>query len=116
KRQEYVSWLRDEMLPALRESDLMGVVSNEMTFGAETRTWVFAVPVQNWSELDEPMPLYRSMGPEAAEQLMSRGESMVESGETIVLRNRPDLSAAGTQPGQQQQGQQQSQQSQQRLQ
>jgi hypothetical protein len=110
KRQEYTAWLRDEMLPALRESDLLGVVSNEVAFGAEGRTWVFAVPVATWATLDEPMPLYESMGPEAAEALMARGDSMVDRSETIVLRTRPDLSAAGG-PAGQQSGQQPGQQS-----
>jgi hypothetical protein len=107
KRQEYETWLRDEMLPALKESDIMGVVSNETAFGSEDRTWVFAVPVESWAALDEPMPLYRSMGPQAAEELMARGDSMVDRSETIVLRTRTDLSTSGGQAGQQQQGQQQ---------
>lgn len=107
KRQEYETWLRDEMLPALRGSDIMGLFSNEIAFGAENRTWVFAVPVAGWAELDEPMPLYRSMGPQAAEQLLARGDSMVDHSETLVLRMRPELSAPGGQPGQQQSGSQQ---------
>lgn len=94
KRQEYVAWLRDQLIPAFRKSSILGVVANEMAFGSSGREWVFAVPVHNWAELDKPMPLYSSMGQQAAEQLLSRGDSMVERSETIVLRTRPDLSAA----------------------
>jgi hypothetical protein len=103
KRQDYVTYLRNDLLPALRQSGILGVVTNEMTFGTEDRTWVFAAPVQNWSTFDKPMPLFTSMGQQAAQQLLNRGDAMVERSETIVLRARPDLMAAGEQA--QQQGQ-----------
>lgn len=104
KRQDYVAYLRNDLLPALRQSGILGVVTNEMTFGADDRTWVFAAPVQDWSTFDQPMPLFTSMGQQAAELLLGRGDSMVQNAETIVLRARPDLMAAGEQA--QQQGQQ----------
>src|SRR5690606_29573637 len=56
KNQAYVSWLRDELMPALRKANILGVVANEVAFGAENRQWVFAVPIRNWAELDRPMP------------------------------------------------------------
>ena len=96
KRQEFVALLRDQLMPAFRKSSIMGVVSNEMAFGSGSGDWVFAVPVRSWSELDKPMPLIESMGQQAAEQLLSRADSMVERSETIVLRTRPDLSVAAT--------------------
>ena len=96
KRQEFVALLRDQLMPAFRKSSIMGVVSNEMTFGSGSGDWVFAVPIRSWSELDKPMPLIESMGQQAAEQLLSRADSMVERSETIVLRTRPDLSVAAT--------------------
>lgn len=100
KRDEYVALLRDELIPAFRKSSIIGIVTNEMAFGSGSGDWVFAVPVQSWSELDKPMPLITSMGQQAAEALLKRADAMVESSETIVLRTRPDLSAmaAQTQP------------------
>src|SRR5690606_37715391 len=94
KRSEFVALLRDELIPAFRESPIIGLVSNEMAFGSGSGNWVCAVPCQNWAELDKPMPLITSMGQQAAEALMSRADSMVARGETIVLRSRPDLSSA----------------------
>jgi antibiotic biosynthesis monooxygenase (ABM) superfamily enzyme len=94
KSQEYQTWVRDEVLPALRQSDVLGMVSNQIVFGGDNRMWVFAVPLASWSELDQPSPLHRSMGEQAAEELLMRGDQMVERGEWIVLRLRPDLSAA----------------------
>jgi hypothetical protein len=97
KRQEFVTLLRDQLIPAFRESSVLGVVTNEMAFGAGSGDWVFAVPVQSWAELDKPMPLITSMGQQAAEALMNRADSMTERSETIVLQTRPDLSVAAAQ-------------------
>lgn len=94
KRQEFVTLLRDQLIPAFRESSVLGVVTNEMAFGSGSGDWVFAVPVQSWAELDKPMPLITSMGPQAAEALLNRIESMTDRSETIVLETRPDLSVA----------------------
>jgi hypothetical protein len=100
KRQEFVALLRDELIPAFRESSVLGVVTNEMAFGSGSGDWVFAVPVQSWAELDKPMPLMTSMGQQAAEALMNRADSMTERSETIVLQTRPDLSVAAAQAAQ----------------
>jgi hypothetical protein len=94
KRPEFVALLRDQLMPAFRESSVLGVVTNEMAFGSGSGDWVFAVPVQNWAELDKPMPLITSMGQQAAEALMSRADAMTDRSETIVLQTRPDLSVA----------------------
>jgi hypothetical protein len=94
KRQEFVALLRDQLIPAFRESSILGVVTNEMAFGSGSGDWVFAVPVQSWAELDKPMPLITSMGQQAAEALLNRIDSMVDRSETIVLQTRPDLSVA----------------------
>jgi hypothetical protein len=94
KRQEFVALLRDQLIPAFRESSVLGVVTNEMAFGSGSGDWVFAVPVQSWAELDKPMPLITSMGQQAAEALMSRADAMTDRSETIVLQTRPDLSVA----------------------
>jgi len=98
KRQEFVALLRDQLIPAFRDSSVLGVVTNEMAFGPGSGDWVFAVPVQSWAELDKPMPLITSMGQQAAEALMNRADSMTARSETIVLRTRPDLSVAAAQP------------------
>jgi hypothetical protein len=94
KRPEFVAFLRDRLIPAFRESSILGVVTNEMAFGSGSGDWIFAVPVQSWAELDKPMPLITSMGQQAAEALLSRADSMTDRSETIVLQTRPDLSVA----------------------
>jgi muconolactone delta-isomerase len=97
KRQEFVALLRDQLIPAFRQSSVLAVVTNEMAFGSGSGDWVFAVPIQSWAELDKPMPLITSMGRQAAEALMSRADAMTDRSETIVLQTRPDLSVAAAQ-------------------
>jgi hypothetical protein len=94
RAQEYETWLRDEVLPALRRSDALGLFSNQITFGGDGRTWVFALPLQGWADLDQPSPLHRALGQHAAEEMLSRGDAMVERSQTRILRMRADLSAA----------------------
>src|SRR5690606_22277798 len=90
---EYEAFIRDEILPALRQTDIPAAIANEVIFGTEGRTWVFAVPMQGWEELDRPSPLIEAIGPEAAQQLMQRGEALVDSRMTEVMRYRADLSS-----------------------
>jgi hypothetical protein len=94
RAQDYENWIRDEVLPVMRESDGLGVVTNQMAFGADDRMWVFAIPLSGWSELDMPSPLHRSLGEAAAEELLSRGDAMIERREATILRSRPDLSTS----------------------
>lgn len=90
---EYEAFIRDEILPALRQTDIPAAIANEVIFGTEGRTWVFAVPMQGWEELDRPSPLIEAIGPEAAQQLMQRGDALVDSTKTEVMRYRADLSS-----------------------
>jgi len=90
---EYEAFIRDEILPALRETDVSAAIANEVIFGTEGRTWVFAVPMQGWQELDRPSPLIEAIGQEAAQQLMQRGDALVDSTKTEIMRYRADLSS-----------------------
>lgn len=93
KTREYESFIRDEVVPALRQADINGMIANEVMFGAEGRTWVFAVPLPGWAALDQPSPLVEALGEQGAEELMLRVDALVESTETNVLRYREDLSS-----------------------
>lgn len=87
KRAEFVALLRNELMPAFRKSPVIGIMTSEMAFGPGTGNWVFAVPVQNWAELDKPMPLFTSMGQQAAEALLAKADALVARSETIVLQS-----------------------------
>lgn len=93
KIREYETFVRDELLPALRQGDIGAAFANEVIFGAEGRTWVYAVPIEGWQEFDGPSPIVEALGQPRAEELMLRGDALVESTETNVLRFRPDLSS-----------------------
>ncbi len=96
KTREYEAFVRDELLPALQQGDVDAVYANELMFGTEGRTWVYAVPLPGWQALDGPSPLIEALGPEAAQELMLRGDALVDSSEVEVLRFRPDLSIEPT--------------------
>src|SRR5690606_9403720 len=82
KTREYETFIRDELIPALKQANIGAVYTTELMFGAEGRTWVFAVPLQGWQELDGPSPLVEALGQEQAEELMLRGDALVDSSET----------------------------------
>lgn len=92
KTPEYESFIREEIMPALRRGNVQAVVANEMMFGAEARTWVFAVPLPGWQALDRPSPLVDALGADAAQAVMQRGDALVDSSKLEILRYRADLS------------------------
>ena len=100
KTREYETFVRDELIPALKQGAVDAVYANELMFGAEGRTWVYAVPLPGWEVLDGQSPLIEALGQEAAQELMLRGDALVDSSEVEVLRFREDLSIPTTQPGQ----------------
>lgn len=96
KTREYEAFVRDELLPALKQADIDAVYTTELMFGTEGRTWVYAVPLPGWQVFDGPSPLVEALGEEGAQQLMLRGDALVDHSETQMLRMRADLSV---QPG-----------------
>ena len=93
KTREYEAFVRDELIPALKQAHIDAAFATELMFGAEGRTWVYAVPLPGWQVLDGPSPLVEALGPQAAEELMLRGDALVDESETALLRYRADLSA-----------------------
>ena len=88
---EYVDWVTDFLMPALRESDVAGHTLSSGLFGDSPQNFYHAVPVVSWSFLDQPHPLMRSLGQRAFEQLVERTEGIVESNSIVVARARNDL-------------------------
>lgn len=92
--QEYQTWVREELMPAVRRSGIANLVTNQVAFGTDSGTWVYAAPIEGWQVLDGPTPIHEALGQQAADAMLSRGEAMLEDSETIVLRFRADLSSA----------------------
>jgi hypothetical protein len=94
RAQEYQTWVREELMPAVRRSDIANLVTNQVVFGTDSGSWVYAVPIEGWQTLDRPTPIHEALGQQAADAMLSRGEALLADSETIVLRFRPDLSSA----------------------
>ncbi|MGD8341175.1 MAG: hypothetical protein PVH89_10355, partial [Gammaproteobacteria bacterium] len=88
---EYVEWIADFLMPALRGSDVAGHTLSSGVFGDSPQNFYHAIPVTGWAYLDQPHPLARSMGQRAFEQLMGRTEGLVESNSIVIARARNDL-------------------------
>jgi hypothetical protein len=94
RAQEYETWVREELMPAVRRSDIANLVTNQVVFGTDSGSWVYAAPIEGWQTLDGPTPIHEALGQQAADAMLSRGEALLADSETIVLRFRPDLSSA----------------------
>jgi hypothetical protein len=91
---DFVEWYRDDFVPAAREAGMQAMFINPIAFGGNSRTYVEASPVGDWSDLDGPNPLVESMGSQAAERLITRGGALIETVEVLILRQRQDLMGA----------------------
>lgn len=93
RAQDYVNWLKDELVPALRRSGLPAQSQSRVAFGGNTRTWLRMQPIDNWAYFDGPNRLVRTLGEEATQAMFARGDTMTESSENVLLRLRRDLMA-----------------------
>lgn len=91
RNSDYLEWFRDDLIPALRDAGVPLLINNRIVYGDNGRTWVSARPVGNWAALDGPGLLRESMGAEAAERLIRRGDAMIEHTEAMIMRQRGDL-------------------------
>jgi hypothetical protein len=88
---DYYEWLRDELIPALREADVGDVRTLRVVLGGNTREWVTYSFVEALPG-SGPNPLAESMGQQAMERMLARGDAMVTSYTEYFYRFRPDLS------------------------
>ena len=91
KRRDISRYYLDKILPEMKKA---GVEAHYMyaTFsGGDPRQTSFVEPMEKWADLDEPNPLYESLGDKTGD-LMFPFWSMFRAEERIILRHRPDLS------------------------
>lgn len=91
KQAEYQAWVADHMMPAARQSDMLGHTFSQGIFGDSPQNFYHAMPVANWAALDGPNPMQQSLGQRAYDQLMNRLDGIVESTEIVVATVRSDL-------------------------
>jgi len=89
---EYREWLQDNLIPALTDAGVQDVSVSRVVAGDSPRIWIMGTPIENWAEFDEPGP-FADLSEREAQQLFGAGNALIQTGENLVLRLRPDLMA-----------------------
>ena len=82
RNQDYREWLRDELIPALREAEAGDVRTGRHAMGSNPRTWALYSFVKGF-----PEPALNLDG-----QMIARGDAMVVSQTDYFYSFREDLS------------------------
>ena len=91
--QEFASITATEILPALKKAGVTDSWMFAANFGAPPTLRTIVTPIPNWAALDQPNPLVRALGAEAALKLnQKRGALTTGPGESVVMRYVPELS------------------------
>lgn len=88
---DYEEWVRDKLLPGLRNGGETGVSFYHITSGGNTNTWFSVTRHANWAELDEPGP-FAGLSERQRNAIFDDAEDMQVGGENLVLQYRADLS------------------------
>lgn len=97
KGPDYESWLKSDLLPALRKSEIDGYWVHQTVFGGNINEWTALTLVRNYADLDGEGPLIRALGREAVGKILAKAAPFVVSVERSIARTRPDLSYDTTQ-------------------
>ena len=90
---EYESFVKDEMLPVIKRSDIAGWFVQRLIFGGDVNEFVTIALHQNFAELEKGPPTMRVLGLEGMTKLMQKLSSgTVVHQERIVARYVPELS------------------------
>lgn len=88
---DYEEWIRDRLLPGLRDGGETGVSFFRIIAGGNTNTWFSVTRHSSWAELDEPGP-FADLSERQRNAIFEDAEEMQVGGENLVLQYRADLS------------------------
>jgi hypothetical protein len=88
---EYVALQKSETIPALQKAGI--AYRNAWRTGAfgQNFTVAYLTPITSFAALDEPNPLIKAMGEEAARAHQLKMAKLINSARVYALRERPDL-------------------------
>lgn len=89
---DYVEYREEVLLPAYKRAGFDGLYVARVRYGADRQTWVVGLAADSWADLDQPLPVRRSLSEQAAQDQSNRFNAMLDRTEWLVLRHRPDLS------------------------
>lgn len=88
---EYEEWIRDKLMPALREGGQTGVSWQRVVTGGNPNTWFSVTQHSTFAEMDAPGPL-DYMNERRRTSMLDEASSMTSGTEILVMRYRADLS------------------------
>jgi hypothetical protein len=89
---EYADITQKEFLPALRNAGVTDYWLFQSNFGAPGTRRTIVTPIANWAALDQPNPLVRTLGADAAAALNQKRNALTTAGESVVMRYVPEMS------------------------
>jgi hypothetical protein len=100
RQADYEAWVDGELMPALRESDVLGHTMSSGFVGDSPENFYHAIPIENWAALDGQDPLREVLSQAEYDELIAGLVGIVQEDEVTLLRLRNDLTG---QQGDQQQ-------------
>lgn len=89
---DFERFLEKEYVPALRKAEVDGYMVHRAVFGGSGDEYVNLLLIKNYAEIDKGPALYRAVGREAGQQMMTHLTGIVTSTERTLSKFRPDLS------------------------
>lgn len=90
---EYENFIKNEMLPVVKKSDIGGWFTQRLLFGGDVNEFVTIALHENFAELEKGPPSMRVLGQDGSMKLMQKlGSGVVVHQERIVARYVPELS------------------------
>ncbi len=90
RNQDYYEWQANELIPALQEAGITGVITGRVVLGGSNQTWISASDVESWDSMFNNA-LGESMGQRQVQQMIAQGNAMLVHTEDLVMAYRPDL-------------------------
>jgi hypothetical protein len=87
----YRSWVRDQLVPALKAAGVKGQSFSRVIFGGNTDMYIQSTTIPNWAALDGPGPL-SGLSDEERAAMFENFSDMVWESDLRILRYRADLS------------------------
>ena len=96
---EYESYIKNDLLPVVKQSDVPGYWVNETGLGGNANEYVVLVLHENYAELEKGPPSVRVLGADGAKKLSQKlAPGVVTNIERRVIRYVPELSYRPAQP------------------
>lgn len=90
RQADYEAWVGQQLMPALRETDLQSHTMSNGFVGDSPQNFYHAITLENWAALDSN-PLLEVLGEEGYRRLSQGLVGIAQSDEITVLRPRTDL-------------------------